>query len=115
MEFRRTASSHNRPFPSRARLGTTLPGVADDSEDGPGNAYEQFLFDLAKGPVPLGRIFLVWIALVVGVLVVISLASELTDAAFGIVGAAVSIPYFFVLCPLWASRLGRKREDAARS
>lgn len=85
--------------------------VEDESDAKPGNGYEELLWQLARGPVPLGRIFLIWVALVVCALVGIGFLTELTDQVFGIVGAAVSIPYFFIACPLWASRLGRRREE----
>jgi len=86
--------------------------VVDDehAETKPGNWYEEFLWDLAGGPVAVGPIIVVWLLLLALAAGVLALAAGLTERSFLLACAVVSGPYFFIGCPIWARRIGRRRD-----
>lgn len=84
---------------------------SEGDERKPGNWYEEFLWDLADGPVRIGPIIGVWLILLAGATGVLALAGALTERSFMLTGPLVSGPYFVIACPIWARRIGQRRSS----
>jgi hypothetical protein len=82
-----------------------------DSEDpeSPTDAYQQWLEDLAGGPVKVGWIIMVWLVLSLGVFAM-AVALGAADAPAGVIVAVMSALYWFWAVPLWARRRNARRD-----
>ncbi|MFC7505384.1 hypothetical protein ACOACQ_15085 [Nocardioides sp. CPCC 206347] len=81
-----------------------------EGEVKPGNWYEELLWDIAGGPVSVGRFILGWILLLAVALLAANLSGTVSDPLSERVVALVSIPYWLLVCPGWALLIRRRRD-----
>lgn len=85
--------------------------TTEGDERKPGNWYEEFLWDLAGGPVRVGPIIVVWLLLLAASAGVLAMAGALTERSSMLAASLVSGPYFLIACPIWARRVGARRRN----